>query len=168
VVSLVPVPVPGSATQFSVVAGNAATLIFETADGTLRLVTFAPHPGWFTVRLDQATSTVLEVRLESASGQVRFTAGFVNGALVAELDTSGTPGGGSVPGVSASGGSIPDNSTPGGSTPDNSTPGTSASSSTVPGGDDNGGGDNSGPGGGGDDDAPGDDSGGSGGGGSDD
>jgi hypothetical protein len=143
-------PVPGSTTQVSYVAGNAATLILDTADGTLRLVDFAPHPGWVTVRLTQTTATQLEVRLESTSGPVRFAANFANGAVVTELDAPDTPGA----------------TVPGNTAPDNSAPG-----NTVPGADDHGGsgggsddpaGDNHGGSGGGSDDPAGDDHGGSG------
>jgi hypothetical protein len=126
-------PVAGSTTQFSYLAGDAATLVIDTAGGAMRLVTFAPHPGWFTVRLDQPTATQLTVLLESTNGRIRFAAEFVNGVVVAELEGPTGPGA-SVPGSSA-----PGTSAPGNSAPDNSTPG----------GDDNGG--NSGPGGGGDD-----------------
>ena len=148
-------PVPGSATQFSYVAGDAATVVLDSAGGTLRVVTFAPHPGWFTVRLDQPTATDMQVLLESTSGQVRFLASLVDGNVVTSLEAGAGPGS-SVPGNSA-----PGNSAPGNSAPDNSAPG-----NTAPGGDDNGGGGgNGGSGGGGSGD---DDSGGSGGGGSDD
>src|SRR5688572_16396799 len=52
-VPVTPTPVAGSATQFSLVAGDAATVILDTNGGVLRIVAFAPHPGWFTVRLEQ-------------------------------------------------------------------------------------------------------------------
>jgi hypothetical protein len=146
----------------SYVAGDAATLILDIADGTVRLVDFAPHPGWITVRVTQTSPTHLEARLESISGQVRFAATLVNGAVVTELDAP------SVPGVIA-----PDNSTPG-TGPDNSTPGTGPDNSTPGTGPDNStpgtGPDNSTPGTGPDDSGPttsntvGDDHGGSGGG----
>ena len=152
-------PVPGSATQFSYVAGDAATVVLDSAGGTLRVVTFAPHPGWFTVRLDQPTATDMQVLLESTSGQVRFLASLVDGNVVTSLEAGAGPGS-SVPGNSAPGNSAPANSAPGGTGPDNSAPG-----NTAPGGDDNGGGDGGSGGGGG---SGGDDSGGSGGGGSDD
>jgi hypothetical protein len=127
-------PVPGSNSQVAYVAGDAATLIIDSAGGAMRLVTFAPHPGWFTVRLDQPSATQLEVRLESTSGRVRFAAEFVNGVVVTELE--GTTG----PGVSVPG------SAPGASAPDNTGPDNSAASTSVPG--DDGDGSNSGPGGG--------------------
>ena len=152
-------PVPGSATQFSYVAGDAATVVLDSAGGTLRVVTFAPHPGWFTVRLDQPTATDMQVLLESTSGQVRFVASLVNGNVVTSLEAGAGPGS-SVPGNSAPGNSAPDNSAPGNSAPGNSTPGGDGNGGRA-GGDDNGGG-------GGNDDSGGDDSGGSGGGGSDD
>lgn len=154
-------PVPGSATQFAYLAGDAATVILDSAGGTLRVVTFAPHPGWFTVRLDQPSPTGLEVRLESASGQVRFSASVVEGSVVTELEL-GVPGG-SVPAASVPGASTPDGSAPGNSGPDNSGPDNtgpdntgpdnSSPNNTAPGDDGGGGGDdgdddNSGPGGG--------------------
>jgi hypothetical protein len=167
------VAVPGSATQFSYRAGDAATLILDAAGGTLRLVTFAPHPGWFTIRLEQPSATELEVRLESTAGQVRFAASLEGGVVVTEVDDrsvpdNSVPGGSapdnSTPGNSTPGNSTPDNSTPGNSTPDNSTPDNSTPDNSTPGnstpGDDDG--DNSGPGGGGNDDSGGDDNGGSG------
>ena len=154
-------PVAGSTTQFSYVVGDAATVILDSAGGTLRIVAFAPHPGWFTVRLEQPNATELEIRLESPSDRVRFAADLVNGAIVTELE-AGTGPGDSVPGTgpdnSAPGGSVPgtgpDNSAPDGSGPDNSSPRTSSPGNTVPGGDDDGDdddGDSSGPGSGGDD-----------------
>jgi hypothetical protein len=134
------VAVAGSPTQVSYVAGDAATVILDSAGGTLRIVTFAPHPGWFTVRLEQPSATQLDVQLESASGQVHFSAQLANGAVTTQLDVSSAPGA-SAPSISAPGGTGPDNSAPG-----NTAPG---------GGDDNGGSggggsdDNSGSGGGG-------------------
>jgi hypothetical protein len=139
------VAVAGSPTQVCYVAGDAATVILDSAGAALRIVAFAPHPGWFTVRLEQPSATQLEVQLESASGQVHFSAQLANGAVTTSLDASSVPGS-SAPSVSAPGGTGPENSAPG-----NTSPG---------GGDDDGGGGN--------DDPPGDDSGGSGGGGSDD
>ena len=168
-VVVVGTPVAGSATRFSYVAGDAATLILDSAGGTLRVVTFAPHPGWFTIRLDQASPTDFQVLLESTGGQVRFTASVASGSVVTNLEVGSGPGN-SVPGNSVPGNSGPDNSAPGNSGPDNSGPDNSTPGNTAPGDDDNGGDDNggnSGPGGGGDD-SGGDDSGGSGGGGSDD
>jgi hypothetical protein len=140
-----PAPVPGSATQFSYVAGDAATVIVDSAGGTLRVVTFAPQPGWFTVRLDQPSATELDVRLESTAGQVRFAARLENGVVVAELESSSTPGT-SAPGNSAPGNSAPGGSAPGGSSPSTSSPGGDDGDG---GDDDSGGGGNSGPGGGG-------------------
>ena len=137
--TVTPAPVPGSATQFSYLAGDAATIVLDSADGTVRLVSFVPNPGWFTVRLDQPSITELDVRLESPSGQARFTASIVGGAIVANLEVG-----------AVSGTSVPGNSAPGNSAPGNTAPG---------GGDDGGGDDNSGSGsgGGGDDDSGGDD-----------
>jgi hypothetical protein len=143
------VAVAGSPTQMSYVAGDAATVILDSAGGALRIVAFAPHPGWFTVRLEQPSATQLDVQLESPSGQVHFAAQLANGAVTTQFDVGSAPGS-STPSISAPGGSGPDNSAPG-----NTAPG---------GGDDNGGGS----GRGGNDDPPGDESGGSGGGGSDD
>ena len=99
-VVVVGTPVAGSATQFSYVAGDAATLILDSAGGTLRVVTFAPHPGWFTIRLDQASPTDFQVLLESTGGQVRFTASVANGSVVTNLEVGSGPGN-SVPGNSA-------------------------------------------------------------------
>jgi uncharacterized membrane protein YgcG len=166
-VVVVGTPVAGSTTQFSYVAGDAATLILDSAGGTLRVVTFAPHPGWFTIRLDQTSATDFQVLLESTGGQVRFTASVVNGSVVTNLEVAAGPGN-SVPGNSTPDNSAPGNSAPGNSGPDNTGPDNSTPGNTAPGGDDNGGDDNSGSGGGGNDDSGGDDSGGSGGGGSDD
>ena len=87
-------PIPGSPTQLSYRAGDAATLILDSAGGTLRVVTFAPHPGWFTVRLEQPSATDLEVRLESTAGQVRFAASLANGVVVTELDVGTGPNNG--------------------------------------------------------------------------
>ena len=137
-------PIPGAPTQLSYRAGDAATLILDSAGGTLRVVTFAPHPGWFTVRLEQPSATNLEVRLESTAGQVRFAASLANGVVVTELDVSAGPN-------NSTPQQHPGNSTPGNSTPGNSTPGTAPGNST-PGGDDHGGDDNGGSGGGGSDD----------------
>jgi hypothetical protein len=119
--TVVPAPVPGSATQFSYIAGNAATIVLDSAGGTVRLVSFVPEPGWFTVRLDQLSPTELDIRLESTSGPVRFTAGIVNGAIVANVEV-GAGSATSVPGNTAPGNSAPDNSTPGNSTPGNTAP----------------------------------------------
>jgi hypothetical protein len=114
-------------------------VVFDSAGAALRIVAFAPHPGWFTVRLEQPSATQLEVQLESASGQVHFSAQLANGAVTTSLDASSVPGS-SAPSVSA-----PSVSAPGGTGPENSAPG-----NTSPGGgDDDGGGgndDNSGPG----------------------
>ena len=112
-------PVPGSATQVSYVAGDAATVVLDSAGSTLRIVTFAPHPGWLTIRLEQPTATDLQVLLESVNGQVRFTASLVNGSVVTNLEAGAGPGS-SVPGNSAPGNSAPDNSAPGNSAPGNS------------------------------------------------
>ena len=171
-VTVAPTPVPGSATQFSYVVGDAATVVVDSAGGILRVVSFAPNPGWFTIRLEQSSVTALQALLESPGGQVRFGASLADGSVVTSLEVGG-PGsfvpGSTAPGNTAPGNSAPDNSTPGNSTPGNSTPGNSTPGNTAPGGgDDNGGDDNSGSGGGGNDDSGGDDSGGSGGGGSDD
>ena len=169
-------PVPGTTTQFSYVAGDAATVVVDSAGGVLRIVTFTPHPGWFTLRLDQPNMTQFEVRLESSTGQVRFAAALVDGAIVPQLEVGTAPSGSvpdTAPGNSGPGNSAPDNSAPGNSAPGNSAPGNSTPGNTAPdgddnGGDDDGGDDNSGPGGGGDDsggdDSGGDDNSGSGGG----
>jgi hypothetical protein len=149
-----PAPVAGSATQFSYVAGDAATIVLDSAGGTLRLVSFVPNPGWFTIRLDQPSATDLDVSLESPSGQVRFTAGFVNGAIVAHLQV-GAGSGTSVPGNSAPGNSAPGNTSPGGGDDNGGDDDNSGSGSG--GGDDNGGDDNSGSGSGGGDDSGSDD-----------
>ena len=146
----VPLRFPARRSQFSYRAGDAATLILDSAGGTLRVVTFAPHPGWFTVSLEQANATDLEVRLESNAGQVRFAASLANGVVVTELDASTGPNG-----------TTPDNSTPGSTAPANTAPGNTAPGNTAPGGDDHGGGDNGSSGGGRSDDPSGDDSGGS-------
>ena len=147
------VAVPGSPSQFSFLAGDAATLVLDTAGGTLRIVTFVPNPGWFTVRLEQSSAAALDVQLESASGQVQFSADLVNGGIVTDLLATAGPA------TSAPGNSTPGNSTPGNSTPGNTTPGGDDNGGDDNGGDDNGGGgddnggdDNSGPGGGGSDD----------------
>lgn len=167
------VPVAGSTTQFSYLAGDAATVILDSAGGTLRLVAFVPHPGWFTVRLEQTSATEVEVRLESTAGRVRFAARLVDGVVVTEVDagngtddsvpTNSTPGNSS-PDNSSPSSSSPDNSSPSSSTPDNSTPDNSTPGTTTPGDDDDDDddGDNSGSGGGGNDDSGGDDNGGSG------
>ena len=165
-VVVVGTPVAGSATQFSYVAGDAATLVLDSAGGTLRVVTFAPHPGWFTIRLDQASPTDFQVLLESTGGQVRFTASVASGSVVTNLEVGSGPGnsvpGNSVPGNSGPDNTGPDNSAPGNTGPDNTGPDNSTPGNTAP-GDDNGG--NSGPAAA---TTGGDDSGGSGGGGSDD
>ena len=57
----------------------------------MRIVSYLPNPGWFTVRLEQSSATALDVQLESASGQVQFSADLVNGSIVTELLT-GLPG----------------------------------------------------------------------------
>ena len=170
IVAVSPTPVPGSTTQVAYAAGDAATLVFDTADGGMRLVAFAPNPGWVTVRIDSPTATQLEARLESPSGQVRFVANLVDGAVVAELETTAAAPGSSAPGTSGPDSSAPGNSAPGNSAPGNSAPGNSAPGNSAAGnqrrdecaggdgdagdgggggGDDNGGDDNGG--GGGDD-----------------
>jgi len=154
-------PVSGSTTQFSYVVGDAATLVLDSAGGTLRIVTFAPNPGWFTVRLEQPGATGLELRLESAAGRVRFAAALVNGAVVPELQVDANPAGSvpgnSAPAASAPGNSAPGNSTPGNTAPDNTGPDNTGPDNTGPGNTTPGGGDgdddNSGPGGAGDDDS---------------
>ena len=146
-VPLTPTPVAGSATQFSVVAGESATIIVDTTNGALRIVAFAPHPGWFTVRLEQASATEMTAQLQTDSTQVTFTARVADGALVAELSGGGVPSTTpvSTPGTGPDGsapGTGPDNSAPGTgpdgsstSTPDDGSTGTSSpdnSSSTAP------------------------------------
>ena len=116
-------PVPGTTTQFSYVAGDAATVVVDSAGGVLRIVTFTPHPGWFTLRLDQPNMTQFEVRLESSTGQVRFAAALVDGAIVPQLEVGTAPSGSvpdTAPGNSGPGNSAPDNSAPGNSAPGNS------------------------------------------------
>jgi hypothetical protein len=105
--------VAGAPTQVSYVAGDAATVILDSAAGALRIVTFAPHPGWFTVRLEQPSATQLDVQLESASGQVHFSAQLANGVVTTQLDVISAPGA-SAPSISAPGGTGPDNTAPGG------------------------------------------------------
>jgi hypothetical protein len=129
--TVIAAPVPGSTTQVSYVAGDAATVVLDSAGGTLRIVTFVPHPGWFTIRLEQPSVTELQVLLESVNGQVRFGASLVNGSVVTNLEV----------------GAAPDSSVPGSSAPGGSAPGTSAPGNTAPGGDDDGGDDNGGGGG---------------------
>jgi hypothetical protein len=134
-VPLTPTPVAGSATQFSVVAGESATIIVDTTNGALRIVAFAPHPGWFTVRLEQASATEMTAQLQTDSTQVTFTARVADGALVAELSSGGVPSTtpGSTPGTGpddSAPGTGPDNSGPDNSGPDNSSP--DNSSSTAP------------------------------------
>ena len=136
IVAVSPAPVPGSPTQVAFAAGDAGTLVFDTADGGMRLVAFAPNPGWATVRIDSPSATQLEARLESPSGQVRFVANLVDGAVVAELETIGGGAGKQCAGherprQQCSGqqrptarNSAPGNSAPGNSTPGNSAPGT--------------------------------------------
>ncbi len=126
-VVVVGTPVAGSATQFSYVVGDAATLVLDSAGGTLRVVTFAPHPGWFTIRLDQASPTDFQVLLESTGGQVRFTASVASGSVVTNLEVGSGPGN-SVPGNSVPGnrpathGQQPDRTTARPATPDLTTP----------------------------------------------
>ena len=139
-VTVAAVAVAGSPSQFSFVPGDAATLVLDTAGGTLRIVSYVPNPGWFTARLEQSTATALDVQLESASGQVQFSADLVNGSIVTELLT------GAAPARAAPGNTAPDNT-------GNTAPGNTTAGNTTPGGDDDSGGDdNSGPGGGSDDD----------------
>jgi hypothetical protein len=141
--------VPGAPTQASFVAGSAATMIVDSAGGTLRIVAFAPHPGWSLVRLEQRSLTELEAWLESTAGQVHFAAQLANGVVTPQLEISAVPGNSVVPNT-APGGTAPSNSAPDNSTPGNTTP-------------DDGGDDNGGRGRGGDD-GPGDDNSGRGGG----
>ena len=110
---LTPAPVAGSPTQFSLVAGDAATIILDTSGGVLRIVAFAPHPGWFTVLLEQPSATDLRAQLDTGSSQVTFTARLAAGAISAELATGGVTS--SVPGTSADGSST---SSPGNTDPD--------------------------------------------------
>jgi hypothetical protein len=158
------VAVAGSPTQVSYVAGDAATVILDSGSGALRIVDFTPHPGWFTVRLEQPSLTQLRVRLQSATASVTFSAQLADGVIATSLSADPAPSS-SAPSDSAPGGTGPGNSAPGNSAPGNSAPGNSAPGNTAPGGGDD---DDDGSGRGGDDDPPGDDSGGSGGGGSDD
>jgi hypothetical protein len=122
-----------------VVAGDAATIVLDTNGGALRIVTFAPHPGWFTVRLEQPSATDLSAVLEAGGSVVRFTARLADGALSTELVIGGAAV--SVP-------VTPPDSAPG-TGPDGSSSSSSSSSPDNTGSD--GGGGNSGPGGGGDD-----------------
>ena len=105
----------------SYVAGDAATVILDSAGGALRIVAFAPHPGWFTVRLEQPTATQLEVQLESASGAGALQRSARQPRRRRGLDASSVRGSGapsvSVPGVSVPGGTGPENSAPGNTTP---------------------------------------------------
>lgn len=82
-------PVPGSPTQRVFRLGDAATAILDTADGQLTIVTVTPHPGWTLDRAEQDDPTSVEIRLESANGEVRFEASLVRGIVVVSLRTEG-------------------------------------------------------------------------------
>jgi len=83
------VPVAGSPTQVSFSAGDAATIILDTAGSRLRIVTVSPHPGWSIERQEHDSATTIEVRLESASGEVRFDASLVRGVVLTDVDRRG-------------------------------------------------------------------------------
>ena len=96
--TVVGTPLPGSPTQQAFRLGDAATAVLDTANGQLTIVSVAPHPGWALDRAEQEDSTSVEIRLESATGEVRFEASLVRGVVVVSLrneaetsSTSSTP-----------------------------------------------------------------------------
>ena len=125
---MVGTPVPGSPTQQAFRLGDAATAVLDTANGQLTVVSVTPHPGWALDRAEQEDSTSVEIRLESATGEVRFEASLVRGVVVVSLrseaetsSTSSTPN----TGVDDDG-----NSGPGTGDDDNSGSGSSGSGSS--------------------------------------
>ena len=115
------------ATQATYRLGDAGTALLDTAGGQLTIVTVTPAPGWFVERAENDGVSV-EIRLESASGEVRFDATLVRGVVRVSLDSdddnSGSGSGGDDD-SSGSGGGDDDNSGPGGGGggDDNSGPG---------------------------------------------
>ena len=114
-------------TQATYRLGDAGTALLDTAGGQLTIVTVTPAPGWFVERAENDGVSV-EIRLESASGEVRFDATLVRGVVRVSLDSdddnSGSGSGGDDD-SSGSGGGDDDNSGPGGGGggDDNSGPG---------------------------------------------
>ena len=114
-------------TQATYRLGDAGTALLDTAGGRLTIVTVTPAPGWFVERAENDGVSV-EIRLESASGEVRFDATLVRGVVRVSLDSdddnSGSGSGGDDD-SSGSGGGDDDNSGPGGGGggDDNSGPG---------------------------------------------
>ena len=111
--------VPGSATEWSYVLGEAATVILDPSGAELTVVVIAPHPGWTLERAERGVDGSIEIRLTSASGEVRFEARVADGVIQTSLrtgdddrrgegnddDTSTTVGTGSTAGTTPGSGS---------------------------------------------------------------
>ncbi len=105
---------PPGGTQATYRIGQAGTTLLDTAGGRLTIVQVTPAPGWSVDRAE-SDGTNVEIRLESASGEVRFEASLVRGVVRVSLETdddddnSGSGSGNSGHG----GGGDDDNSGPG-------------------------------------------------------
>ena len=116
---------PAGSTQATYRLGVAGTALLDTAGGRLTVVSVTPAPGWFLDRAESEGASV-DIRLESASGEVRFEASLVSGVVRVSLDTdndseSGSGDSGSGGGDSGSGGGNSGHG--GGDDDDNSGPG---------------------------------------------
>jgi hypothetical protein len=99
------------ATQATYRLGDAGTALLDTAGGRLTVVRVVPNPGWSVDRAESDGPTSVEIRLESASGEVRFEASLVRGVVRVALDTDDDEGGS---GSDSGHGGDDDNSGPGG------------------------------------------------------
>lgn len=72
-------PAPGTQTTYSI--GEAATLIVDTAGGTLVIVAIAPHPGWSLVSAESDGPIKIEIQLASVSTFVEFRANLLFGVV---------------------------------------------------------------------------------------
>ena len=73
-------------TQATYRLGTAGTALLDTSGGRLTIVSVTPVAGW-TVDRAESDGTSVEIRLESASGEVRFEASLVGGVVRVSLDT---------------------------------------------------------------------------------
>ena len=77
---------PAGGTQATYRLGDAGTALLDTAGGRLTIVHVTPAPGWSVDRAE-SDGTSVEIRLESASGEVRFEASLVRGVVRVSLET---------------------------------------------------------------------------------
>jgi uncharacterized membrane protein YgcG len=107
----------GAGTPATFQLGDAGTVTLTASGDQLSIASVTPNPGWMVERAEQDGPAAVEVRMESAAGEVRFEAALVRGVLVHSLDIdrddegdddddnsgSGSSGSGSGSGSSAGG-----------------------------------------------------------------